>query len=189
MFNQPFDEGVLRKYRSIRAMADGGTGNEQANAKRLLAKMERDHPGIRAHVNREDQAEKARKAAEAAGFGANRPPNWGAAASAAADFMKDILRDVEREAAKQKKRKPAPEPEEDEDDEVEGADLFDVTSSVTKAGKVTVKVTIDVEAIDELLETYEDDEEGLWNVLHAVGATVAAELGDVILDEDDEDDD
>lgn len=181
-----YDENLLRKYRSIRAMADGGTGNEQSNAKRLLAKLESENVGIRAHVDREDRVTAARKAAEAAGFGTNRPPNWGAAASAAADFMKDIL----NEAAKQKKRNPAPTPapEEDEDDEeVEGADLFEVTSTVTKAGKVTVKVTIDMEAIDELLETYEDDEEGLWNVLHSVGATVAAELGDTILDDADDD--
>jgi hypothetical protein len=188
MPNQPFDESVLRKFRSIRAMAESGTGNEQANAARLLAKMERDHPGIRAHVNREDQAERARKAAEAAGFGGQQPPNWSAAAGAAADFLKDIL----NEAAKQKKRNPAPQPveeEDDEDEEADGIDLFEVTSSVTKAGKVTVKVTIDAEAIDELLETYEDDEEGLWNVFHSVGATVAAEIGEVILDESDEDDD
>ena len=185
--SQPFDESVLRKFRSIRAMAESGTGNEQANARRLLAKMERDHAGIRSHIEREDRAEKARKAAEAAGFGSGRPPNWGAAASAAADFMKDIL----NEAAKQKKRNPAPPPveEEDEEEEADGIDLFEVTSSVTKTGKVTVKVTIDAEAIDELLETYEDDEEGLWNVFHSVGATVAAEIGEVILEESDEDDD
>ena len=185
MPNQPFDESVLRRYRGVRAMAESGTGNEQSTAKRLLAKMERDHAGIRAHADREDRAATARKAAEAAGFGTNRPPNWGAAASAAADFMKDIL----NEAAKQKRKTATPPVENDEDedeDEVEGVDLFEVTSSVTKTGKVTVKVTIDAEAIEELLETYEDDEEGLWNVLHSVGATVAAELGDTLLADEDE---
>jgi len=186
MPNQPFDESVLRRYRGVRAMAESGTGNEQSTAKRLLAKMERDHAGIRAHADLEDRAATARKAAEAAGFGTNRPPNWGAAASAAADFMKDIL----NEAAKQKRKTAPPPVEDDEDedeDEVEGADLFEVTSSVTKTGKVTVKVTIDMASIEELLETYEDDEEGLWNALHAVGATVAAELGDMILADEDDD--
>ena len=48
------------------------------------------------------------------------------------------------------------------------------------------KIEIDADGIETLLDTYEDEDD-VWMILQSVGSRVAEELGDAILDDEDED--
>ena len=114
----------------------------------------------------------------------------------AADFLGGVFRDIQREAEQQQARKNASRKsvpdDDDSDDDIDEEDdeiideLFTVTTSTTKAGKVTVKIEIDADGIETLLDTYEDEDD-VWMILQSVGSRVAEEFGDAILDDEDED--
>jgi hypothetical protein len=188
MYTPPFDADTIDKYQKVRALAERGVDGERVAAQRILTKIERDNPGIREHVDRMEAARARRH-----GGAGPQQPDWSKVAEQAADFLGNVFRDIQREAEKQqqqrqKRREPDPEPDEeasDEDDDLVD-ELFTFTTNVTKAGKVTLKIEIDPESVEALLDT-SDDEDDIWMILQAVGARVADELGDVLLDEDDED--
>lgn len=65
------DEKAVRKYLKVLALAQGSSGGEQASAARVLASMEKKHPGIRR------QAEKIRRAEQNGQVGkAQGPQSW-----------------------------------------------------------------------------------------------------------------
>lgn len=187
----PFSDKIIDRYRNVRALAERGSEGERDNARALLIRLEQANPGLREHVAMLDAAQ------QAAGGNVRRAPtpaDWSKAAQQAADFLGNVFRDIQREAEQQRARKNsrvAPdEPDDGEDDEADEAvdEYFTITTNVTKAGKVTVKIELDADAVDAFLETYEDDEDGAWMVFQSVGARVAEELDAVLLsDEDDED--
>lgn len=191
MHRNTYDDKTIERYRHVRALAERGSDGERDNARVLLDRMERENPGIRAHVDLLDAHAKARE-----GTGRRGAPttDWSKVAEQAADFLGGVFRDIQREAEQQKARRNASrrdEPEDDVEDDLDDEDdeivdeLFTITTSTTKAGKVTVKIEIDADNIETLLDTYEDEDD-VWMVLQSVGARVAEELGEAILDEDED---
>ena len=189
-----YDDKTIERYRHVRALAERGSDGERDNARVLLDRMEREHPGIRAHV---DLLEAHARVRESTGRrGAASPTHWSKVAEQAADFLGGVFRDIQREAEQQQARKNASRKsvpdDDDSDDDIDEEDdeiideLFTVTTSTTKAGKVTVKIEIDADGIETLLDTYEDEDD-VWMILQSVGSRVAEELGDAILDDEDED--
>jgi hypothetical protein len=181
MFNN-IDPAVLDRYLKIRAHAERGEGNERAAAQRMMEKMERENPGLRSHVDAQQRGP--------AGGGRRGPSadEWASAASQAADFINSVFRDIQRESEKARARQ-AEEDDDDEDADTEELidELVDITTTIAKTGKITVKVEISSAHVEELLETI-DDPDDLWEVLQGVGARVATELADALdPDEDDED--
>lgn len=194
MRRSTYDDKTIERYRHVRALAERGSEGERDNARVLLERMEREHPGIRAHV---DLLEAHAKARESTGRrGAASPTDWSKVAEQAADFLGGVFRDIQREAEQQQARKNASRKsvpdDDDSDDDIDEEDdeiideLFTITTSTTKAGKVTVKIEIDADSIETLLDTYEDEDD-VWMILQSVGSRVAEELGDAILDDADED--
>jgi hypothetical protein len=189
-----YDDKTIERYRHVRALAERGSDGERDNARVLLDRMEREHPGIRAHV---DLLEAHARVRESTGRrGAASQTDWSKVAEQAADFLGGVFRDIQREAEQQQarkntSRKSVPD-DDDADDDLDEEDdeiideLFTITTSTTKAGKVTVKIEIDADGIETLLDTYEDEDD-VWMILQSVGSRVAEELGDAILDEGDED--
>ena len=192
MRRSTYDEKTIERYRHVRALAERGSEGERDNARVLLERMERENPGIRAHV---DLLEAHAKARESTGRrGAASPTDWSKVAEQAADFLGGVFRDIQREAEQQARKNASRKsvPDDDADDDLDEEDdeiideLFTITTSTTKAGKVTVKIEIDADNIETLLDTYEDEDD-VWMILQSVGSRVAEELGDEILGDDDED--
>lgn len=70
------DTSAILRYLKVKALADQGAPGEQTNARRILNKMERDHPGIRDAAQRykEDQE---REEAEPDGYPAHYEGGFG----------------------------------------------------------------------------------------------------------------
>lgn len=193
MHNATFTADVLDKYQKVRALAERGIDGERVSAQRIMEKLERDNPGIRAYVDRMNASA---NAGRARGGPTPTSPDWSKVAEQAADFLNGVFRDIQREAEQRAKRgntAPAAEEEEDgidEEDEDLIDEVFTITPNVTRTGKVTLKIEIDPDGIEALMSACDDNEDDVWIILQGVGARVADELGEMILgDDEDEDED
>ena len=157
---------TVDRYRAVLAHAERGEGNEKENAKRLLAKMRQQYPGIDAVVD----VEAVPSPGGWGGFTGSTPGQSGQGPSfrdifnEAADFIRQAAADVDADAEAERL----------------AAEYVRVGSRVREDGKVQVVVAIDARDVDRLLRLSSADV--LGRVARHIGSEVAEELTAVLVE-------